>query len=68
MLGMGYGKSFIDGESGTTGLGIRERLTALPDVALKSLPADRRRAPAARRTIMAVTKAAKVTVLPTMPR
>jgi N-acetyl-gamma-glutamyl-phosphate reductase len=44
---------FIDGESGTTGLGIRERLGALPRITLKSLPADRRRDPAARRDIMA---------------
>ena len=44
---------FIDGESGTTGLGIRERLGALPQITLKSLPSDRRRDPAARRDIMA---------------
>jgi N-acetyl-gamma-glutamyl-phosphate reductase len=44
---------FIDGESGTTGLGIQQRLGALPQVTLKSLPSDRRRDPIARRDIMA---------------
>jgi N-acetyl-gamma-glutamyl-phosphate reductase len=44
---------FIDGESGTTGLGIRERLEGVPQVTLKSLPFDRRRDPSARRDIMA---------------
>ncbi|HUN39386.1 MAG TPA: N-acetyl-gamma-glutamyl-phosphate reductase [Acetobacteraceae bacterium] len=45
---------FIDGESGTTGLGIRQRLAALPQVELRSLPADRRRDPGARREMMAL--------------
>jgi N-acetyl-gamma-glutamyl-phosphate reductase len=49
---MSLAKIFIDGESGTTGLGIRERLAALPSVTLKSLPSERRRDPAARRDIM----------------
>jgi len=44
---------FIDGESGTTGLGIRARLAALPEIALKSLPPALRRDTAARRDIMA---------------
>jgi N-acetyl-gamma-glutamyl-phosphate reductase len=44
---------FIDGESGTTGLGIRDRLRALPDIELRSLSADRRRDPGARRDMMA---------------
>src|SRR5436190_5967714 len=43
---------FIDGESGTTGLGIRARLEALPEIALKSLPPALRRDRAARRDIM----------------
>jgi N-acetyl-gamma-glutamyl-phosphate reductase len=44
---------FIDGEAGTTGLGIRARLEALGEIALKSLPDARRKDPAARRDMMA---------------
>src|SRR5437660_9819684 len=44
---------FIDGEAGTTGLGIRARLKALDSVALKSLPAAYRKDAKARRDMMA---------------
>ena len=44
---------FIDGEAGTTGLGIRARLEALSSVDLKSLPEAHRKDLAARRDIMA---------------
>jgi len=44
---------FIDGEAGTTGLGIRQRLEAMPGIALRSLPAARRKDRSARQDMMA---------------
>ncbi|MEM9030528.1 MAG: N-acetyl-gamma-glutamyl-phosphate reductase [Pseudomonadota bacterium] len=44
---------FIDGESGTTGLGIRDRLSAFGDIALRSLPDDRRKDADAKAALMA---------------
>ncbi|MEO8714595.1 MAG: N-acetyl-gamma-glutamyl-phosphate reductase [Acetobacteraceae bacterium] len=44
---------FIDGEVGTTGLGIRDRLLAFPAVELRSLPDSRRKDQGARREVMA---------------
>jgi N-acetyl-gamma-glutamyl-phosphate reductase len=44
---------FIDGEAGTTGLGIRKRLEMVPEIALRSLPAAQRKDPSARQDMMA---------------
>ncbi len=44
---------FIDGEAGTTGLGIRRRLEMLSEITLRSLPAAQRKDPSARQDMMA---------------
>ncbi|MBO0739414.1 MAG: N-acetyl-gamma-glutamyl-phosphate reductase [Alphaproteobacteria bacterium] len=43
---------FIDGEAGTTGLGIRKRLEMVPEIVLRSLPEAQRKDPSARQDMM----------------
>src|SRR6185312_17318844 len=44
---------FVDGGSGTTGLGIAERLSRQRDIAVKAIADEKRKDPAAKKALMA---------------
>jgi N-acetyl-gamma-glutamyl-phosphate reductase len=44
---------FIDGEAGSTGVEVRKRLEAVPEITLRSLPEAQRKDPSARQDMMA---------------